>query len=263
MLEYSLMKGRVDHEVRFVGEKMWSVASTDEPIFFNKIASTLPYSAMLQDLLGYFDSCRLNGIVLRSLPFLTMSNYVENLESVCQFGEELGAQLGFEVSYIVPIRPSEHSDCIKIAESLFGKRLVGFELISSWYNEPIDSSMFLPFLSSIDLKAYVLCIEIDHMFRSSSMHLHQALSLLKSFSPSSLWFPHLGCGTFLYPSIFGRMDCDIVLLSSVPKSLFWIQLCRSIESTNMKIAYASDIPFNGQRSLGIYNTFFPTRHVKQ
>lgn len=256
MLEYSLTKGRVDHEVRFVGERMWSLASTEEPVFFNKIASSLPYSAMMVDLLDYFGGCELDGIVLRSLPLLSMSNYIKNLEFVYQFGEALSASNGLEISYIVPIRPSEHLECIKIAESLFGKRLIGFELISSWYGEPLDSDVFHPFLSSIDLQRHVLCLEIDHMFRSSLMHLHQALSLLMSLSPSSLWLPHLGCGSFLYPSIFEDLDCDVVLLSSVPKSLFWIELCRSIESDNIRLAYASDIPFNGQRSLALYDSFF-------
>ncbi len=253
---FSFFEGRVDHEIRYVDQHIWHSSFSKEPFFFNKISSQLTFEAMSSQINCYLSICHLDGIILRSLPFHNLKNYLLNAKSLYSFGQSLKSAFNVNVKYIMPVTPYNDDYIHRFCTDFFANELIGYEIISGWYDTTTSSSLFEPFISRIDLDSQIICLEVDHMFRQSQMHLYHAIDFIHKFSPRNVWMPHLGCGVFLYPQLLESLYCDITLLSSVPKSLSWIDVCRNINTEAAAIAFATDSPFDSASALNTYRAYF-------
>ena len=172
MNEFSCFPGRVDHEVRFAANFLWSLSRTDEPHFYSKISKNISWASSQAYLNQYLESCYLDCIVLRSLPLVNLENHVRNLNMMREYGHNISSSGVCNVKYITPITPYSPTEVYQASIDLFGSQLLGFELIADWFSLSPCSAEFRGFLERIDFSKYVLCIEVDHCFRSSNIHLH-------------------------------------------------------------------------------------------
>lgn len=260
MNEFSFLPGRVDHEVRFISPETASTLNCQqEPVFFSKITNQCNLVSQNNRLSSYLTKHYLDGCIVRTLPINNSSKYYQAAKELDEYSS-LTKSLGLNVNQVLPFPNPEHISISEFSHFVADRAssVIGFELISSWHQLPLDHLSYQPYIELIIDLGLELFLEVDHSFRFSFMHLYRAVNIIKKHSPHRVWLPHLGCGAFLYPDLFDELQTKIVLLTSVPKSLHWLDLCKSTECKNMTIAFASDAPYDANMTLKLYSLFFKT-----
>ena len=220
MKEFSYFPGKIDHEVRYFPLDVASnLVNSEEPVFFQKIAQKCNLQHGHECLSDYLSPSYLDGCVLRSLPLNNSTSYINATKSLIDYALSLDSK-NFRSSSILPLpNPNLVSiDDFRIFLSEFTDTVIGYELISSWHGLNLDDPMYTPYINLVLENNLELCLETDHSFRASEMHLFRAINIIKRHSLGRVWLPHLGCGAFLYPQIFEPLNVSVILLTSVPLS---------------------------------------------
>ena len=256
MKTYSYFSGisRCDHEVRIIPLSLRQPILPGETTYNLKIKSD-SHDNVDWYLKNYIESKKLEGIIFRTLPFIERSNYINSSRYLAKSSYSSSNIRSKAIIQIPHPKFVTISDFRCLVEDML-QYFIGFEVISGWHDKNIDDIDYAPYIDFCLSRNLLPCIEVDHSFRDSRMHLWRCLNVIRRHSIKRVWLPHLGCGLFLYPDLAVELNCDFILLSSVPKSLQWINLCRHIEAPNFRIAYASDTPYDGLQAFKTYDRFF-------
>lgn len=254
----------IDHEYRIVTKTLIEALSDpmskiNEPVFFNKILidSLIDCKISRQTSCLYLKSeLDICGIYYRGLPLNSAKSYfsqeLELEECFYNIQENLGRKIeGFHIAQI----PNPDFVSFKEFEKFINnfKVISGFELNPSWHGKYITDKSYSKFLNYVSEIKLPLSLEVDHPFRISNNELVHFFKIAEKYSEIKYWLPHLGCGIFLYWNrLISTLKQEPTLLSSIPKSIEWLDIFNLNEFRHIPIVFASDHPFNDNKSKLLY-----------
>jgi|688.fasta_scaffold156872_2 hypothetical protein len=202
-------------------------------------------------------ACRLKQIVISGFPLNNKDYYFkqenEILNGNYDYLKKYNNNLKFLLTSQIPnpkfVRFSEFMRFQKKIK----KKVFRYELNCFWHKNNFLDKIYKPFLNFINKNKHNLFLELDYIFRSSSVF--DFFKLVNKYPNINYYLPHFGCGAFLHWNKFSKLNKRPSLLTSSGGSLEWFNFFEKGNLKKTRLLFASDHPFNKSSSIKIYNRY--------